>query len=194
MGRDGDASSPEVAGARCPFVEQWLAWIDSHVAVEDVRMGRPGAVCPCVPGVLRTSSMRLVRVGANVTNVIDLVKATGEDFLATLAAGSVRPSIYCVALVFAPGPPPGGLSLSQIHHELKPWFIERGMMLGEFFPGNRKRSVRSADLTPMDCPVHALVIRASSEHDLQFIAKDDSYSPAERASMKQNLREHLARQ
>jgi hypothetical protein len=181
--------SQEADSKRCPFTEQWLSWVTSYIANEDRRLGRPGPVCPCVPGVLRTSSMHLVRIGPDTHNVLDVVKENGLRFLETMRMKHSHSILYCVALIFTPFSPQHQGSLVEVHHQLKPWFIARGLMLGEFYPGNSKPSVHSSQVTPMDCPVHALVIRASTAHDLLFVENDETYTQAERESMKRHIME-----
>jgi len=45
------------------------------------------------------------------------------------------------------------------HERCKPNFVERGLMLGEFWSGNDSPGVHNPEFRPLDSPVPLLVIR-----------------------------------
>lgn len=55
------------------------------------------------------------------------------------------------------------------HVVLKPFFMECGMMLGEFHPTSTVRGAHSASFRPMRSDVPLFVIRAMALHDMLFI-------------------------
>jgi hypothetical protein len=55
------------------------------------------------------------------------------------------------------------------HTVLKPFFMECGLMLGEFHPASTVRGAHSATFRPMRSDVPLFVIRAMALHDILFI-------------------------
>src|SRR6185503_16694400 len=65
------------------------------------------------------------------------------------------------------------------HTILKPFYMECGLMLGEFHPSSTVRGAHSATFRPMRADVPLFVIRAMALHDILFI-DGESTSPGMR--------------
>ncbi|MEO0867043.1 MAG: DUF6875 domain-containing protein, partial [Cyanobacteria bacterium J06642_11] len=67
----------------------------------------------------------------------------------------------------------------RIQRRLKPFFVEKRLMLGEFYPGNQSPGLHNPDFRPLQSPVPMLVIRSMTEPDLPFLSRT-SDAPAVR--------------
>lgn len=170
--------------------ELWNNWVNTYVASVIPGMGRPGAVCPCAPTILRTQSMQISHLrSSDVASACDEILNYGLQFIQRFASQR-RNSRDCHAILINDDTS-AARELYQIHFELKPWFITRGMALGEFFPKNTRSSVRSDAITPLASPVHALVIRHVTHHDLMFVESDLRYDNGTREKMQTAIRSLL---
>ncbi|MGH8080431.1 MAG: DUF6875 domain-containing protein, partial [Lysobacter sp.] len=83
----------------------------------------------------------------------------------------------------------GTALVDKVQYKLKPYFVDQGMMLGEFHALNESEGLRNPDFRPLRSPVPMLAIRLMVESDLPFMARDH-YPPQERAAF---LRSYLYR-
>jgi hypothetical protein len=61
-------------------------------------------------------------------------------------------------------------TIAEIHARLKPFFLDSGLMLGEFFKGCSKSGIRNKAFRPLQSPVPLLVVREILEVDIVFLA------------------------
>jgi hypothetical protein len=57
--------------------------------------------------------------------------------------------------------------------QLKPEFVERGLMIGEFHAGNDTAGLHSSAFFPLRCPVPALAVRSLVRSDAVFMDTDE---------------------
>ena len=62
-----------------------------------------------------------------------------------------------------------------MHNRLKPRFLSKGLMLGEFFPGHSKSSVWNKDFYPLSSPLPVFVIRYMINVDYNFLKSNPLY-------------------
>jgi hypothetical protein len=60
--------------------------------------------------------------------------------------------------------------ITSIHARLKPFFLDTGLMLGEFFAGCSKHGIRNKAFRPLQAPLPLLVVREMLEVDIVFLA------------------------
>ena len=169
-----------------------MEWINAFVAKEDDRLGRQGGVCPCMTKILSDNLMYIV-VLEDIKSVLEIqltqiIMLYSEKFQDIYDIDHNSQDGICLAILLA-DKIDDSLIIS-VHKKLKPWFIKRGMMLGEFYPSSNKTSIRTNELNPLRSPIQAFVIRKLSKHDIYFIEKDTNYSPEETKQMIQLYRQN----
>jgi hypothetical protein len=83
----------------------------------------------------------------------------------------------------------GAAMIDKVQARLKPYFVEMGMMLGEFHAGNESPGLRNPDFRPLRSPIPMLAIRHMVESDLPFLNRE-TYTPKQRSAF---LRSYLFR-
>jgi hypothetical protein len=83
----------------------------------------------------------------------------------------------------------GAAIVDQVQIRLKPFFVETGLMLGEFHSANQSPGLRNPAFRPLRSPIPMLAIRHMVESDLPFLIRK-TYPPELRSSF---LRSYLFR-
>ena len=65
---------------------------------------------------------------------------------------------------------------NAIHQRMNPFFLEKGLMFGEFFANNKKPGLRNADFHTLQSPLPLLVIRDMLPMDIVFLAEKPEFS------------------
>jgi hypothetical protein len=150
-----------------------LAWMQRFIMRPHAELGRKGAVCPFA----KPSHDE----GALLFSAFDAADMAFDTYIATLmrlpylfdrvAQTRPEPSELLSLAVF-----PVGLQreayykfIDCAHLVLKPFYMECGLMLGEFHPDSTVRGAHSASFRPMRADMPLFVIRAMALHDMLFI-------------------------
>ncbi|MET7951056.1 DUF6875 domain-containing protein [Micromonospora sp. NPDC005324] len=161
---------------RYPMYQQGLDWLEQFVVRPHPDLGRPGAVCPRLAPAMRADTVRLVAIALTGTSFEHAVEAgyvLGQLF-DELTPDADRQS--AALLGFFPGLPAQDAAdfIDGGHRLARPWFVERGLMLGEFHPTSAVGSVHNPDLPVMRCPAPMFAVRAITPHDLMFLDQPDT--------------------
>ena len=155
-----------------------LAWIQRFIMRPHPDLGRKGAVCPFAKP---SHDERALLFSA-----FDCEGMPFDTYIAVmmrlpylfdrLAKARPEPSDLLSLAVF-----PLGLSadayykfIDCAHVVLKPFYMECGMMLGEFHPNSTVRGAHSASFRPMRSDMPLFVIRAMALHDMLFIDSEST--------------------
>ncbi|MDG0023458.1 DUF6875 domain-containing protein [Trinickia sp. Y13] len=150
-----------------------LAWIRRFIMQPHPNLGRKGAVCPFAKPAHEEQALLFCAFDA-----ADMPFATYIDTLMRLpsifdrlAKQRREPSDLLSLAIF-----PLGLRadanykfIDCTHGILKPFYMECGLMLGEFHPDSTVRGAHSPTFRPMRADVPMFVIRAMALHDILFI-------------------------
>ncbi|GAB2513207.1 DUF6875 domain-containing protein [Nocardia heshunensis] len=147
-------------------------WVSEHLMRPHPALGRPGPVCPFV----RQSVTRRLfwaglaeggdgltgeRMHRIVDDAFELYQALRQDDPAEtrgLTLVTVFPGLTRFELVDA------------VHAERKTEVVDRGMMLGQFYPGCSVPGLWDRDFHPLDAPLPMLVLRSMMSTDFPFLA------------------------
>lgn len=150
-----------------------LAWIQRFIMQPHSNLGRKGAVCPFAKPAHEEEALLFCAFDA-----VDMPFATYIHTLMRLpslfdrtAKERPEPSDLLSLAIF-----PLGLHadacykfIDCAHGILKPFYMECGLMLGEFHPASSVRGAHSPAFRPMRADVPFFVIRAMALHDILFI-------------------------
>ncbi|MBD2108182.1 DUF6875 domain-containing protein [Nodosilinea sp. FACHB-13] len=158
------------------YKEKIQDWIKEFLGSPHPKLGRPGIVCPFVPRALRMDTIKSVVVhteGLEEPQIADLVKSYRTQFL-TMEPQQGDLAIYkAILLIF---PDISGLLeqtalIDRIQQQLKPFFVEEGLMIGEFHEHNESPGLHNPDFRPLRSPIPMLAIRFMTELDLPFLSR-----------------------
>ncbi len=187
------ATEVETQADRYPALAAVVAWLRSFLAQPHADLGRSGAVCPFVGPSLKLGTVWLALVpGASPSReeLLAVLTAYRETFLALEPREEPLCMNKSIVTVFPDLDAETAAELIEnVKQELKPHFVQAGLMIGEFYPGNETPGLRSDDFRPLASPIPMVAIRHMVESDLPFLSRSLD-APATRASF---LRSYLRR-
>lgn len=158
------------------YKEKIQDWIKEFLGNPHPKLGRPGIVCPFVPRALRMDTIKSVVIrteGLEESQVVDLVKSYRTQFL-MMEPRQGDLAIYKAFLLIFPdisGMPERTALVDRIQQQLKPFFVEEGLMIGEFHEHNESPGLHNPDFRPLRSPIPMLAIRFMTEPDLPFLSR-----------------------
>ena len=185
------SNDPAVASSALLATAQWL---EHFLTKPHPALGRTGLVCPFVPRALKMETIQMVEVstqGLNQTELEALVKDCRETFLNQFPQqGSL--AIYKALLLIFPDIQNEQCGIvDQVQQKLKPFFVEKGLMLGEFHRFNQSPGLHNPDFRPLQSPVPMLAIRFMTEADLPFLSRTTD-SPEVRVEYLEAYLDHMS--
>jgi len=169
-------------------------WVRDFLARPHPQLGRKGSVCPFVPLSLTMDTIWLAEVcdpAASFESISAIITEYRDLFLAMEPRSGPDAMQKSFLIVFpalaqhADGP----ALVDKVQYALKKYFVDMGLMLGEFHSANESPGLRNPDFRPLRSPVPMLAIRYMVDSDLPFLMRE-SYPPQQRASF---LRSYLSR-
>jgi hypothetical protein len=150
-----------------------LAWIERFIMQPHPDLGRKGAVCPFARPAHEARAIHLcaMDVGEMSFDVFIDVMMRLRSFFDRVARNMSGRSDLLSLCIF-----PRNLRAESYykfidcaHSMLKPFYMQAGLMLGEFHPLSTVRGVHSENICPMRSDVPIFVIRSIALHDILFI-------------------------
>lgn len=149
-------------------------WLEDFVAKPNMDLGRAGVVCPFVNRALKLETIQMMEVSMlemSQSELENLIRECREIFLKQFPQQG-KLSMYKALLLIFPDIADDQCSLiDQVQKKLKPFFVEKKLMLGEFYPCNQSPGLHNPDFRPLQSPVPMLVIRSMTEADLPFLSR-----------------------
>jgi hypothetical protein len=148
-------------------------WITEFVILPNPALGREGDVCPYMARAVARDLVDLRQFDSSVgleptlefiRDMRDELEKRGE------AAGSER--MYHTSVIVPYGSSDEELTtiVDGIHRALKPEFVARGMMVGEFWPEHEAPGVHNPDFRSQASPVPLFVLRFMVPTDVNFLS------------------------
>jgi hypothetical protein len=164
-----------------------VKWIREYLAKPHPDLGRRGPVCPFVPTSLDLDTIWMCEVSVTeptAEGIANVIIAYRDLFLRTEPARlpeALQKSVLVVFSTLQSRGTEGEALVDQVQYRLKRYFVELGLMIGEFHANNASPGLRNPNFRPLRCPVPMLAIRHMVESDFPFLARK-SYPPQERSS------------
>lgn len=170
-------------------------WVREFLARPHPDAGRHGSVCPFVPIALELNTIwmaEMPKTTPSFESISAIITEYRNIFLETEPSSGPEVINKAFLVVFpsltAHGPE-GAAIIDKVQLSLKKYFVDMGLMLGEFHAGNESPGLRNPDFRPLRSPIPMLAIRHMVESDLPFLTRK-FYSPQLRSSF---LRSYLFR-
>jgi hypothetical protein len=161
------------------------AWMRRFLARPHPELGRGGPVCPFVPGAISQDTIWLAAVNhgsADREAIKELAGRYREIFLDLEPKNGEGAMMKSILIVFPNVTTENAGIIDEVQLELKPQFVDSGLMLGEFHELNQGQGLRNPDFRPLRSPVPLLAIRFMVESDIPFLHRM-MYPPALRARL-----------
>lgn len=154
-------------------------WIGSYVIKPHEELGRPGPVCPFVPGALERKTLWRAPeqiADRDVPAVVEFVSGYQRLFLDAQPTHGDDPKYKVIVVVvftdLAADRPPGVFDdvLAQL---AAPSYVEDGIVFGPFYPGQEGTAIYNPSFRPFRSPVPFLFVREGVVSDWKFLLDDD---------------------
>jgi len=156
------------------------AWLDHYVSKPHVALGRSGEICPWTRRTIDLGKLELVAIAStDVAEVQEILRSLLGRFVSTEPKeGSDAAFRSLVAVFHRLDPESAAEFMVTVHARSKPAFLDRGLMLGEFYPTCDKPGLRNPSFRPLRSPIPLLVIRQMVEPDIEFLLDKDEFVEA----------------
>jgi len=171
-----------------------LDWIHGFLACPHPQSGRSGSVCPFVPTALDQDTIWMAEVETTPSFecISEIITGYRDVFLQTEPTSgpdAMNKTFVVVFPSFKANGTDGPALIDKVQASLKRYFVEMGLMLGEFHANNESPGLRNPDFRPLRSPIPMLAIRHMVDSDLPFLIRE-TYAPEERSAF---LRSYLFR-
>jgi hypothetical protein len=160
-----------------PYLIETTQWLKTFLARPHPDLGRPGPVCPFAPKAIKLDYIRLRVIRSHnlvQQQVLNIVLPYLNTFL-ELEPREQEDSLNKAILLLFPdiSHEDAPRLIDSVQKQLKPLFVESGLMLGEFHKRNQTPGLHNPNFRPLRSPIPMLAIRFMVESDLPFIQSAD---------------------
>jgi hypothetical protein len=167
------ATSDDAAAALRSVAE----WLDTYVSRPHHGLGRSGEVCPWTRRTIDLGKLELVPISsADAVEVDTILESLLDRFVSADSPKGADVGFRSIVGIFHRLDPERAAEfIVAAHARAKPAFLDRGLMLGEFYPACNKPGLRNPTFRPLRSPVPLLVIRQMVEPDIEFLLDKDEF-------------------
>ncbi len=151
-------------------------WCESFLGKPSGLVGRSGNVCPFVPEAMMRAALKFATVALRkdgteaVVEIEEMIVACRDHFLAGEQMGGEIDTFGAMVIIFPDvASEEAPMLIDRSQRELKPIFVQKGLMLGEFHPHCATPGLRNRYFYPLRSPIPLLAIRHMVESDVDFL-------------------------
>lgn len=164
---------PGECAHRFPDVAVLIRWIDDYLIRPNQNLGRTGAVCPFVKQAVKGHTIWTAFIPGDPEPTVDAMQDMVDDAMdiyTDLIDTETDTPLHTVVTIFP------DLTdcrpIDAVQSARKSQFVERGLMLGQFYPGCRQTGLWNKDFYPLDSPMPMLVVRKMMKSDFPFLVSN----------------------
>lgn len=167
----------ETSSDAAAALRQVAGWMEEFLNRPHPMLGRSGEVCPWTRRALDIGKLLLAPIASDDPAEVDAIMLTLlERFVSTEPTRGADAAFRSIVCVFHRLDAENEASFTvAAHTRLKPSFLDRGLMLGEFYAACQKPGLRNPAFRPLRSPVPLLVIRQMVEPDVEFLLDRDEF-------------------
>ena len=165
-------------------------WLSTYPIQPHPELGRDGVVCPYMVKAIRRRYVTMTEFDASEGDQAFMALARKlRDGVLERAGELGSDRLYLVGMAVPYGLPDAELKamVARVHAALKPEFVARGLMIGDFWPEHETIGLHNDDFRPFTSPIPLLGMRHITPADLPFFVKHEPV-PAERLRLLGNFR------
>jgi uncharacterized protein DUF6875 len=154
-------------------------WAKNYLGKSHPDLGRVGAVCPFIDATMKKDLLRVIFLRGNSFDHDSLVGLLAEIAAAfpELSPVDGPDSTYKAVLAVFPELTDFG-QIDSVQAECKSAFVERGLMVGQFYPGHQEGGLHNPDFKPLDAPLPMLAVRKMVASDYPFLRENEKWMDA----------------
>lgn len=156
-----------------------VSWAESFLCNPHPQLGRAGAVCPYTEMSLRNNYFWLTLCRGGVLSKKDVYESVMKyrDWFLKIETRSDRKAHFKAILILFPDiqVEDAPKIIDVVQRELKPEFVEKGLMIGQFYPSCPEPGLWNRDFRPLQAPIPMLVIRQMVLSDFPFLRQDERF-------------------
>jgi uncharacterized protein DUF6875 len=173
--RTGELAESDLAALRAV-----AGWIRDFVVRPHKDLGRPGPVCPFVPGSLERRTLHLApeRVAdREVPELVELLSSYQRLLLEAPSADGDGVDHAVIVVVFTDLPADRAAALFEevLRPLAGPSYEEDGIVFGPFYTGNADTAIHNPDFRPFQSPVPFVFVRHGVAGDWKFFLDKESW-------------------
>lgn len=147
-----------------PHIKAIKNFYFNYLAKPHPNLGRSGAVCPFVPLALKFEKITSLLIASETTiEQVKCILMEKAEFMETQSKDSAF-------VLFLPNFSPSDIDTIQI--QLKPLFVSKGLMVGEFHSSNTTPGIHNQSFFPLRSDIPCLAIRHMIKEDMPFMLKN----------------------
>jgi Domain of unknown function (DUF6875) len=176
---DGGRTS-ELAESDREALQAVADWIKTFVVKPHKDLGRPGTVCPFVPGSLERKTLWLApeRIAdRDVLEVGELMSGYKRLLLDTrpTEGDDVIYNVIVVVFTDLPADRAEGVFGDVLEQLAVPSYVEDGILFGPYYEGNVGTAIYNSSFRPFESPVPFLFVRHGVTSDWKFFLDDEEW-------------------
>ena len=178
---DDSSRTRDLADSDLSALRAVADWIKTFVARPNENLGRPGPVCPWVPGAQEGQTLWLAPeqiADRSVPDVAQLVDGYKRVLLGAQPVEGDQADYKAILVVFtdlSADRGKGSMGDAQIQDLKSPYYAEDGLVVGEFYEGNEGGAIYNPSFHPFTPPVPFLLLRLTVVSDWKFFLDNDDW-------------------
>jgi hypothetical protein len=153
-------------------------WIQTYATRPHKDLGRPGPVCPFVPGSLERKTLWLAPeqvADRSVPDVVELISGYRRLFLDAQPTDGDDAILKAFVVVFTDLPADRAQEfLDEVLEPIAvPSYAEDGFVMGAFYEGNEGTAIYNPSFRPFTSPVPFLLVRQTVMSDWKFFLDNE---------------------
>ena len=170
----------DLAGHDLDALHAVADWITSYVVCPHAELGRPGPVCPFVPGALERKTLWLApeqTADRAASEIVELMNGYKRLFLGTPPIEGDAADHKVIVVVFTDVPAVRAQAVfDDVLSDLAvPSYAEDGIVFGPFHEDNAGTAIYNPSFRPFRSPVPFLFVRQGVVGDWKFFLDDDDW-------------------
>ncbi|GAC1433595.1 MAG: hypothetical protein NVSMB54_31460 [Ktedonobacteraceae bacterium] len=168
---------PDIVRENVEVLRQTITWVESFLCNPHPQLGRAGVVCPYTEYSMKNDYFWLTVCRGKELSINDVYKSVMRyrDWFLKIETQSNKRAYFKTMLILFPDIQVGDASkiVDTIQQKLKPEFVAKGLMIGQFHPSCPEPGLWNQDFRPLQSPVPMLAIRHMVLSDFPFLKQDE---------------------
>ena len=149
-----------------------IEWIERFLCAPNTELGRLGDVCPFAKTAMLKRSVEFYR---NRSKSVSCLLADVELHMEEFLQSGANQDVYRCRIIVPTGFDNAVGAVEYVQKQLKPAFVERHLMIGQFFQGCEEPGLWNKAFRPLQAPVPLIAIRSMVPTDIAFLYGNESY-------------------
>ncbi|WP_213776888.1 DUF6875 domain-containing protein [Caballeronia sp. dw_276] len=149
-----------------------IEWIERFLCAPNTELGRLGDVCPFAKTAMLKRSVEFYR---NRSKSVSCLLADVELHMEEFLQSGANQDVYRCRIIVPANFDDAVAAVEYVQKQLKPAFVERHLMIGQFFQDCEEPGLWNKNFRPLQAPVPLIAIRNMVPTDIAFLYGEESY-------------------